>query len=76
MPVMAGRRIAYALKTKEPLRKRRSAEVETVFGRIKGNQGYRRSLHRGTAKVLTECGLLALGYNLKQICRLNREEAA
>jgi hypothetical protein len=58
------------------LRKRRSVEVETVFGQIKGNQGYRRFLLRGTAKVSTEWGLLALGYNLKQIYRLNREEAA
>jgi hypothetical protein len=47
------------------LRKRRSVEVETVFGQIKGNQGFRRFLLRGTAKVSTEWGLLALGYNLK-----------
>jgi hypothetical protein len=58
------------------LRKQRSVEVETVFGQIKGNQGYRRFLLRGTAKVSTEWGLLALGYNLKQIYRLNREETA
>ena len=55
------------------LRKRRSVEVETVFGQIKGNLGYRRFLLRGTAKVSTEWGLLALGYNLKQIYRLNRD---
>jgi ABC-2 type transport system ATP-binding protein/transposase len=60
----------------KPLRKQRSVEAETVFGQIKGNQGYRRFLLRGTAKVSTEWGLLALGYNLKQIYRLNREEAA
>jgi len=53
------------------LRKQRSFEVETVFGQIKGNQGYRRFLLRGTAKVATEWGLLALGYNLKQLHRLN-----
>jgi transposase len=58
------------------LRKQRSVEVETVFGQIKGNQGYRRFLLRGTAKVSTEWGLLALGYNLKQIFRLNRDKAA
>jgi transposase len=58
------------------LRKQRSVEVETVFGQIKGNQGYRRFLLRGTAKVSTEWGLLALGYNLKQIYRLNKEETA
>ncbi|MDR2941660.1 MAG: transposase [Treponema sp.] len=60
----------------KPLRKRCSVEVETVFGQIKGNQGYRRFLLRGTAKVSTEWGLLALGYNLKQIYRLNMEEVA
>jgi hypothetical protein len=63
------------------LRKQRSVEVETVFGQInrtkvRGNQGYRRFLLRGTAKVSTEWGLLALGYNLKQIYRSNREETA
>jgi transposase len=58
------------------LRKQRSIEVETVFGQIKGNQGYRRFLLRGTAKVSTEWGLLTLGYNLKQIYRLNMEDTA
>jgi transposase len=58
------------------LRKRRSVEVETVFGQIKGNQGYRRFLLRGTAKVSTEWGLLVLGYNLKQIFRLNHTKTA
>jgi hypothetical protein len=52
------------------LRKQRSVEVETVFGQIKGNQGYRRFLLRGNAKVATEWGLLSLGYNLKQIYRI------
>jgi hypothetical protein len=51
------------------LRKQRSAEVETAFGQIKGNQGYRRFLLRGMAKVSAELGLLSLGYNLKQIYR-------
>ena len=58
------------------LRKQRSVEVETVFGQIKGNQGYRRFLLRGTAKVSTEWGLFSLGYNLKQIYRLNRKKTA
>jgi len=58
------------------LRKRRSVEVETVFGQIKGNQGYRRFLLRGTEKVSAEWGLLVLGYNFKQIFRLNRAKAA
>jgi transposase len=58
------------------LRKQRSAEVETVFGQIKGNQGYRRFLLRGMSKVSTEWGLLSLGYNLKQIYRLSRDNPA
>jgi ABC-2 type transport system ATP-binding protein/transposase len=58
------------------LRKQRSVEVETVFGQIKGNQGYRRFLLRGTAKASTEWGLLVLGCNLKQIYRLNGEKTA
>jgi transposase len=60
----------------EELRKQRSAEVETVFGQIKGNQGYKRFLLRGTAKASTEWGLLALGYNIKQIFRLSRDNTA
>jgi transposase len=58
------------------LRKQRSVEVETVFGQIKGNQGYRRFLLRGTAKVSAEWGLLVLGYNLKNIFRLNHSKTA
>jgi len=46
------------------------------FGQIKGNQGYRRFLLRGMKKVSTEWGLLVLGYNLKQIYRLNRVNTA
>jgi hypothetical protein len=57
------------------LRKQRSAEVETVFGQIKGNQGYRRFLLRGTAKVSTEWGLLSLGYNVKRLYRLTQKKA-
>jgi len=39
-------------------------KLETVFAQIKGNQGYRRFLLWGTAKVSAEWGLLALGYKL------------
>jgi hypothetical protein len=55
-----------------PIRKQRSVEVETVFGQIKGNQGFRRFLLRGTEKVSTEWGLLALGYNMKQLFRMKQ----
>jgi len=62
-------RILEDVRYKE-LRKQRSVEVETVFGQIKGNQGYRRFLLRGTDKVSTEWGLLAFGYNIKRLHRL------
>jgi hypothetical protein len=65
-----------ALEHHEELRKQRSVAVETVFGQLKGNQGYRRFLLRGTAKVSTEWGLLGLGYNLKQIHRINNQKPA
>ena len=58
------------------LKKQRSVEVETVFGQLKGNQGFRRFLLRGTEKVSTEWGLLALGYNLKQIYRVTQDVSA
>lgn len=58
------------------LRKQRSVEIETVFGQIKGNQGYRRFLLRGTGKVSTEWGLLCLGYNIKQLFRLSQLKTA
>jgi hypothetical protein len=45
-------------------------------GQVKGNQGFRRFLLRGTAKVSTEWGLLALGYNLKQMYRINNQKPA
>jgi hypothetical protein len=61
-----------ALEQYEDLRKQRSVEVETVFGQIKGNQGYRRFLLRGNAKVSTEWGLFSLGYDIKQMYRINR----
>jgi hypothetical protein len=64
------------LEKHEYLRKRRSVEVETVFGQLKGNQGFRRFLLRGTAKVSTGWGLLALGYNLRHMYRINTQKPA
>jgi hypothetical protein len=58
------------------LRIQRSVEVETVFGQIKGNQGYRRFLLRGIDAVSAEWGLLVLGYNLKQMYRLKQNTNA
>ncbi|MDR2747229.1 MAG: transposase, partial [Treponema sp.] len=37
-------------------------------------QGYRRFLLRGMKKVSTEWGLLALGYNMKQMYRIQGQK--
>ncbi len=50
--------------------KRRSHEVETVFGQIKGNMGFRRFKTTGNEGVSTEWGLLMMGYNMKNLFRL------
>ena len=49
------------------LRKQRSVDVETVFGRIKQDWGYRRFLLRGLEKVNTEWGLLCIAHNLAKL---------
>lgn len=45
-------------------RKRRSIEVETVFGDIKRNRGFRRFSLRGIKKVNTELGIISIAHNL------------
>lgn len=49
------------------LRAQRSVDVETVFGRIKQNWGFRRFLLRGLEKVRTEWGLLCIANNLSKM---------
>ncbi len=49
------------------LRKRRAVEVETVFGEIKGNHGFRRFHLRGKNKVAVEWGLQVIGYNIRRM---------
>lgn len=49
------------------LRKARSVDVETVFGDIKENQGFRRFNLRGKEKVNVEFGLIAMAHNIKKI---------
>jgi hypothetical protein len=48
------------------LRKKRPVDVETVFGDIKQNQGFRRFNLRGLEKVNAEFGLIALAHNIKK----------
>ena len=49
------------------LRSRRGVEVETVFGRIKQDWGFRRFTLRGMEKVKTEWGLLCIAHNLAKL---------
>jgi transposase len=49
------------------LRKRRNVEVETVFGDIKHNQGFRKFNLRGLEKVNAEFGLVAMAHNIKKV---------
>jgi hypothetical protein len=49
------------------LRKKRSTDVETVFGRIKQDWGFRRFLLRGLEKVKAEWGLLCIAHNFAKM---------
>lgn len=49
------------------LRKARGMEIESCFGDIKHNMGFRRLYLRGKQKVKTEIGLVALAHNLRKI---------
>jgi len=56
------------------LRKRRGMEIESCFGDIKHNVGFRRFHLRGKKKVKTEIGLVYMAHNLRkmQIKRLKQ----
>lgn len=47
-------------------RKQRCHDVETVFGNIKQNHGFRRFMLRGKGKVAIEWGLLAIAQNIRK----------
>ena len=47
-------------------RKKRPWDVESVFGNIKSNHGFRRFMLRGKDKVAIETGLLAIAQNLRK----------
>src|SRR5699024_3625051 len=51
----------------EQYRKKRSVDVEPVFGHIKYNRHFNRFTHRGLKKVEIEFGLHALANNLKKM---------
>lgn len=52
-------------------RSQRPADVEAVFGIIKGNKNYRKFLLRGLEKVEIEAGLIALAHNLGKLAIKN-----
>ena len=52
------------------LRKRRCADVEAVFGLIKGNGAFRRFLLRAMEKVNIEWGLISIAHNLKRLSKM------
>ena len=49
------------------LRKKRAVDVETPFGNIKHNMGFRRFLLRGMKKVETEWGLVCMAHNMRKL---------
>ncbi|MFC3559919.1 transposase [Pedobacter jamesrossensis] len=60
---------AYSLLNSEEgkmRRKIRCHDVETVFGNIKQNHGFRRFMLRGKEKVAIEWGLLAIAHNIRK----------
>jgi transposase len=58
------------------LRKRRSIEIESCFGDIKHNMGFRRFHLRGIDKVKTEISLIAMAHNLRKMhLRITKQAA-
>jgi transposase len=49
------------------LRSQRGVDVETVFGRLKEDWGFRRFLLRGLKKVTIEWGLICMAHNLAKV---------
>ena len=57
------------------LRKQRCIEIESCFGDIKHNMGFRRFHLRGIKKVETEFSLVAMAHNLRKL-QISQEKAA
>ena len=58
------------LKSEEGLRlrKQRNVDIESCFGDIKHNMGFRRFHVRGLKKVETEIMLVAMAHNMRKVC--------
>ena len=52
------------------LRANRSTEVETVFGNVKQNMGFRRFHLRGMEKVKTEWGIVSIAHNMRKLAAI------
>ena len=52
-------------------RSRRGVDVETVFGNIKHNKGFRRFSLRGKGKCLVEIGLVLLSHNIQKYIKVS-----
>jgi transposase len=57
------------------LRKQRGYEIESCFGDMKHNMGFRRTHLRGKEKVFTEIVIVAIAHNLRKI-NIKREQKA
>lgn len=66
------------LKSKQGVRlkRQRGTEIESCFGDIKMNQGFRRFHLRGKLKVKAEFGLVAIAHNLRKIYLKKQQPAA
>jgi transposase len=51
----------------DKLKRKRGQEVESCFGDLKMNQGFRRFGLRGKEKVKTEAGMLIISHNIRKI---------
>ena len=62
-----GKERAGAGAREDGLGRRRSVDVETIFGDIKRNWGFRRFLLRGLEKVDHEMRMVAMGHNIRKM---------
>jgi transposase len=60
----------------QQLKKRRSIEIESCFGDIKHNMGFRRFHLRGVKKVKTEITLVVMAHNLRKVYLQGLKKAA
>lgn len=51
-------------------RKKRSVDIEPVFGNIKSNKNFKRFKLRSAKKVTIEFGLIAIAHNLSKYCKI------